>query len=214
MTTDRDQRPPEATSTAGASGKPIVRAELIIATLALVASACASVAAIVQTREAAVQTQATLEQNHIVAKQLGASVWPYLTIDESFSRSPRKLALTITNQGLGPALIRAFTIAVDGRARTRSRDVFDVIDPNDRARTVDDSDFGGGSVLRPAESLTLFSLYNKTLNLSTAQTRLLTRVELEACYCSLLEECWSVDSKQTVPRMVHTCGPPTKPLAL
>ena len=145
----------------------VVRAELVIATLALVASACASIAAILQTRKSAIETQATLEQTKIVSKQLGSSLWPYLSFAHSLS--PTSVKIGFTNDGLGPALIRSFTIVLDDRPITRLHSVIDLVDPKTRGRRVGESDFGRSSVLRPSEGLTIISISDPRFNDTRAE---------------------------------------------
>jgi hypothetical protein len=177
------------------STKRTVRAELIVATLALVTSACASVAAILQTREATVQTRASIAQAETVAKQLGASVWPYLTIDDDFS--PNSVGIGVTNQGLGPALIRGFTMEVDGRPLERLRDLSLFIDPAKGRRNFDAEVLGRGSVIRPSESLRVFSLSDPRLAMAHAQG-MVGRTHIYICYCSLLKDCWSLRPAGTI----------------
>jgi hypothetical protein len=181
----------------------VLRAELVIAALALIASACASVATIVQTRELDAQTRASIEQTQLVSKQLDASLWPYLTIDESYS--PITVRLSLTNQGLGPALIRTLDLSIDGRRGTRLRQVLDLLDPPRRSRKTSESDFGAGSVLRPSENFTNLSISDPELDKRHAQA-VMQRVTISLCYCSLLDDCWSLNSRDTQPHVVRRCG--------
>lgn len=185
--------------------------ETVIAILALLTSACASVAALFQSREAVVQTRATIAQTQTVASQLGASVWPYLTVDDVFS--PRHLGVSITNQGLGPALIRTFSVAFDRRALTHFQNVIDLFDPKRRGRSVGENDIGGGSVIRPSQSYMIFSIDDAKLDEIRAQATI-HHLRIDICYCSLLAECWTLDSNATEPKMVKSCGTPTARILL
>jgi hypothetical protein len=80
-----------------------IRIELLIATLALLASAAASIATVIQTS--------------VVGRQLSASVWPYLTIENTSSATEGSIALV--NERLGPAIIQDACVAVGGK-RSRS----------------------------------------------------------------------------------------------
>jgi len=75
-----------------------IRIELVIATLALLASAAASIASIVQTRT--------------IGRELSASVWPYLAVDTTFSA--RSIQVAIDNDGLGPAVVRTVHLSSMG----------------------------------------------------------------------------------------------------
>ena len=179
---------------AGGDGR-LFRVDLIIATLALLASACASIATVVQTRT--------------IANQLSASVWPYLTF--SISVGPHALSADIRNEGLGPALVRTFAVTLDRHEQSRLRDVIRQVDRNE-SRTATTSDFGGGSVIRPSETFTVFRVEDSHLDAARAQA-LLRRADAAICYCSLLGNCWSLDTRATEPQAVQQCGRPTPRLS-
>ncbi len=183
------------------SGGRVLRAELIIAALALIASACASVAAIVQSRESAIETRATLEQTRIVSKQLGSSLWPYVTFRKVIG--PHSMTIGYANDGLGPALVRSFSVFEDGRPQGRLREIGSLFDANTSKR-VGESDLGIGSVLRPSESITILTIEDDRFNVSRAEAGT-ARARFQICYCSLLGDCWSLRSEDTEPQSVHAC---------
>ena len=202
--------PPEPTTTPSQterSERRLVRAETVIAILALLTSACASVAALWQSREAVVQTRATIAQTQTLANQLRASVWPYLTIDYNFA--PTHVELDLVNQGLGPALIRTFTYSIDRRTHQHIREIANYFDPNTRGRSVGENDFGAGSVIRPSQTFMIFTIADAKLRYAHASD-LMARTQTHICYCSLLADCWNLDSAETEPKMVRACGPSAK----
>ena len=150
---------------------------------------------------------ATIAQTQTLANQLRASVWPYLTIDYNFS--PAHVELDIVNQGLGPALIRAFTYSIDRRPHRHVREIADYFDPNTHGRSVGENDFGGGSVIRPSQTFMIFTITDAKLRYAHASD-LMSRTRTDICYCSLLADCWELDSDETEPKMVRACGPSTK----
>ena len=189
----------------------VLRAELVIAMFALVTSACASIAAILQTRESIIETQAALEQTKIVSKQLGSSLWPYLTFEHSFS--PTGLSIGFTNQGLGPALIRSLTILIDKQPLSRLREIGDLVDPNTRGRHISEADLGTGSVIRPSQSYTIISIADRNFSESRAESAMRS-TNFQICYCSLLDDCWSLRSDETEPRSVRACPRQTLQISL
>ena len=82
-----------------------IRADLLIATLALLASSGATLSSVYQT--------------HVIANQLSASVWPYL--EAVYSLSTTTANLEVANDGLGPALVRSASLAVDGHPVATAR---------------------------------------------------------------------------------------------
>ncbi len=183
-----------------------IRIELLIATLALLASSVASVATLLQTRT--------------IGDQFGVSVWPYLVADHGFSRTGFELGYT--NDGLGPAIVREFHVTVDGRSQSGWYAAARRFDASHRLRLETERDFGAGRVLRPGESYTILvaKLNAQTRasdDASTAQMsptaklmqRMVNRIELTTCYCSLLGKCWRLRSSESQPQPVSSCGEPT-----
>ena len=166
-----------------------LRLDLVIATLALIISAGATVSSIYQT--------------HVIARQLGASVWPYLSITSSLGDSAYSLA--VANDGLGPAVVKNATLSVDGEKVANYREAEGRL-----AR----------GVRVGKDLIATFSSINETTVVRAGDTRVLIRasgsavsqvgdlgkrVSLSLCYCSLLDECWTVVSHE--PRVdVRTCA--------
>lgn len=181
-------------------GGPRFRLDLIIATLALLASASASIATVVQTR--------------VVANQLSAAVWPYLSFNTT--ESPTEFGVALANDGLGPALIRNVTLRVDGRARTRWREAVGFLrtlaiarrpGAHPRRASLSVVGFGPGTVVRPGSALQLVRLETVT-NGTQIWEAAHKRVALEVCYCSILQKCWRVTlASNEPPRDVDSCGP-------
>lgn len=190
------------------NGGPRFRLDLVIATLALLASASASIATVVQTR--------------VVANQLSAAVWPYLSFNTTVS--PATFAVALENDGLGPALIRNVNLRTDGRRQVRWRETFEVIRslatspsrgggrPRTHATSVSVLGFGPGTVIRPGSNVQI-------IRIDAAQSEQIAevarrRVALDICYCSILQKCWSVTlGSENPPRDVDSCGPAGPPLA-
>ena len=169
-----------------------IRLELLIATLALLASAAASIATVVQTGA--------------VERQLSASTWPYVTI--STTVSPRDVKLDVINEGLGPALIRNATLTFDGKRYVRWRDVLHAMARKTHSKQhvgLEVYDFGNGSVVRSGETSRIIGVHGPlALRFATA-TAPLTNVAL--CYCSILQQCWTTDARSPdPPAPVPDCG--------
>jgi len=179
-----------------------IRVELVIATLALCASAAASIATVVQTS--------------VVGNQLSASVWPYLTVANTYT--PGSLGVGLENDGLGPALVRNITLTVDGKPATswsRALKLLVLTKSIKQARVrIEESDVGPGSVIRPGASQSLIHVQSPLLVTGFPLARSLgRRVDLSVCYCSILQQCWTVTgSRAGPPQSVHDCGPPGPPL--
>jgi len=173
-----------------------VRADLLIAVCALVISAVA--------------TAASLWQSHVVAQQLGAQVWPYVSFSSSYGDD--RLTLAIENDGLGPAIMRSVVASVDGKPRLSLVDaVHALIGPNlvqrarghEKAIAVTMESAGQGSVLRAGQSVTVFTLTSRTF--APRLGAQLGRLSLSTCYCSIVGDCWFAAGSQADPRRVPRC---------
>jgi len=179
-----------------------IRIDLVIAVCALLVSSLA--------------TAASWWQSRVVAEQLSAQVWPYVSFSVGFSGD--LFALSVSNDGLGPAVMRTAAITVDGKPQASFVDAMHaMLGPHllQRARRAGDqrlaatSDMGApGSVLRAGTSLTVFSLRSR--HWVPELYREWQRMKLRACYCSIEGACWTKDASTDDPRPVHAC--PDEPL--
>jgi hypothetical protein len=151
-----------------------VRADLLIATLALLASSGATLSSVYQT--------------HVIANQLSASVWPYL--EAVYSYGSNTAQLEIANDGLGPALVRSATLSVDGHTVASYRRGIDALERGFHVQHPYSGSFssiGPSSVVRPGQQVALFNLSRTPVKGFGSFQR---RVALDMCYCSLLGQCW------------------------
>jgi hypothetical protein len=165
----------------------MLRFDTTIAVCALLLSAIAASAAVYQT--------------HVIAEENSAAVWPYISF--SFSGGPEHVALTMQNNGLGPAIIRFNQLTLDGKPIDSWSTAFAQLSGK-RDRIVSKStSISGEAVLRPGEVLALFDVRGAHILRSIAQNE--KRVRFTVCYCSLLENCWL---KTAAP-----AAPPPRPVA-
>jgi hypothetical protein len=143
-------------------------------------------------------------QTRVIGDEFAATIWPYLSIDTTYDNSGETIELT--NDGVGPALVRSAQLHVDGRAVRAWNDYVTVLsrDPHlrriflqTRAAVLAGSagratmlmrSIGPTSTLRPGESDTLL----KISLAGSVPTPLLTKhsLAIDLCYCSLNRSCW------------------------
>src|ERR1700761_4561185 len=82
-----------------------VRLDLVIAVCALLISTLAASASWWQARVMQAQTA-------VLQEQLGAQVWPYVSVNEGFANN--QVQLSLSNDGLGPAILDSVQATVDG----------------------------------------------------------------------------------------------------
>jgi hypothetical protein len=177
-----------------------LRTDLLIAVSALLISSLTCVATIVQTR--------------VIANQLSATVWPYLSYDSTFDRG--SVDVELENDGLGPALIRSASLAVDGRPMATWEDAGKALGklPGAKSGRSSFSSLGPGSVIRSGASHPLVHLTITTASATQNATAMVQlrrwlqeRVVVTVCYCSTLENCWLLRSApgNSLPAEVARC---------
>lgn len=122
---------------------------------------------------------------YLQRQQVRAQVWPYL--EPGMSSSRRKVSLF--NKGVGPAIIRSVKISVDGKPQRNWNTAFAALglhyDHHIPYSTINGvvipaNDHVDQLVFPSAED---FDLYAHQIR----------RVDLELCYCSSLDECWTYE---------------------
>ena len=168
-----------------------IRLDLIIAVSALLISILA--------------TAASWWQSRVVAQQLSAQVWPYLSISTTYD--PQYVSVDVVNDGLGPAIIRSVVLTVDGKPYANPLRAFRrVFKPPKRGRFGSQmSGLSPGSVIRASSSTRLIRINAPWAAEQFAVA--VPRVDLRVCYCSLLGNCWLISARQQTsePRAISAC---------
>lgn len=167
-----------------------LRADIVIAVCALLVSGLATAASWWQTR--------------VIAQQLSAQVWPYLSVGLSYG--PSALELSINNDGLGPAIVQSLVMTVDGRPQRTFASALHALGARKgvRYRAAALAGISPGAVIRVGGQITLIRVGDPALSrLLAAQ---LPRVDLQTCFCSILHNCWVAGMKDSgEPRAVTRC---------
>ena len=167
-----------------------IRTDLVIAVCALLISTLA--------------TAASFWQSRVVAQQLSAQVWPYLSFSTTYD--PRFVAFEVVNDGLGPAIIYSTVITVDGKPYASPPQALKALLGHVPGRVMSQlSGLSPGSVIRAGSSVRLFRL--DAPGIARVFGGAANRVELRVCYCSLLGNCWLVSSRSQPyqPQPVSSC---------
>ncbi len=175
----------------------LLRADLIIAMCALLISSLACIAAVLQTR--------------VIGEQLSANVWPYLDFSTSSTSNTGKqklqdeLSVSVTNDGLGPAVIKSVTLTFGSRHFNDVDSVVTAIVPgrNKFNGSISSSNITPGSVIRPSETVTILDAKGTQFVLPLRKRA--AAVDVAICYCSLLKTCWVVHVA-SAPRDVKACS--------
>ena len=167
----------------------------------------------------AVSLFVAISANRTQERMLAASVWPSLLFGTSNVNPEGEytIAFELLNRGTGPARIRWAELLYDGVA---------IEDQEDLLRRCCESDANTFH----AEDVVTSGLQNRVLGVDEWVNFLLLprqgtseqlwqtlnrerrKIELRACYCSVLDDCWLFDSAAEDPQPVRTC--PAAPAVL
>ena len=185
------------------SAKPSVRHWLD-----LIVGGCAIVIAVISLVVA-------LRQSHIMQRQLAASVWPYLQYDTSNTTDDGKpvMSFGVENVGVGPARVHAVSLRYDDKPIHDVDELWKAccsdliksgLQPAWRISTLHDQ------VLTPNRLKTFLMLSDAPSN-DPFRKRLDSvreKIRVGFCYCSVLDECWTFDSKGEDRSPVAACPVP------
>ncbi|HTU83450.1 MAG TPA: hypothetical protein VMF61_15075 [Candidatus Acidoferrales bacterium] len=151
-------------------------------------------------------------QEHI----LSASTWPFLqfsTGDVSPSGA-NEIDFEIQNAGVGPARVRWLALDYHGKAYHTALDAFrDCCGATNEPSGMITS----GIQQRVLTATQVVTLVHFPFRHPAAAVWHRLDVErqhfyVRACYCSVLDQCWLLDSRTTQPLRVTDCPPPERPL--
>jgi hypothetical protein len=165
-----------------------------------------------------------LYQTRIIGQQYAATIWPYLS--SGTTADPNGIALTVANDGLGPALIESAQLSIDGvpvpswgayfvrlsrdptlRAfflKTRRLSAAGKLPPDSGITT---GSISPGTTIRPGDKLTILHVRLPGLPMPAVLRHSLV---LDFCYCSLNGSCWTLHNdtqseKSEQPKPVSRC---------
>lgn len=132
--------------------------------------------------------------------QAKASVWPYLLQGNSSNEGYSRL---VQNVGLGPAIIRAFEVRVDGKPARNWAEVATRLAIHPTWRGARTTTFRAGMVLPTGGRIDLVQLPD------SADARMMRtaidRVQTWVCFCSLYGDCWENRSDDYEPKRIKQC---------
>jgi hypothetical protein len=141
-------------------------------------------------------------QATIMSKQLSASVRPFLiTI---YSNQESSVSWGIENKGVGPAFIKQTRLWING-------EMYDEENHEEFLENLFQKNIQysyanlNGRVISAGERIKLFEfedLRDLAFIDSVFQAQ---NIGIDVCYCSVQDECWSIQSKQATERNVNIC---------
>jgi hypothetical protein len=156
----------------------------------------------------AISLQVAVNANRTQEKLLAASTWPYVQYGTGnrLEDGTESITFSLQNAGVGPAQVHFVRVWYGGRPQSDAATLLTACcGPSQTPRpTITTST---ERVLGPGENLTFLRYDLKTDPGGT--WRLLNDarfdVRVEACYCSVLKDCWLLDSLLDEPTPVASC---------
>jgi len=160
-------------------------------------------------------------QARMMRQQVAATSWPLLQfVSGNTDEQTGKLTIVmeVRNAGVGPAIVKHFSIYYRNREYTNGFDLLvdccqyrlKTLDPSVRQPGAPLTSPVEGTIIRAGESTTFFQIPLVPQNQSS--WRLLDearfKLKFDACYCSVLGECWSSDLAGVDPKPVKSCPSP------
>jgi len=154
----------------------------------------------------------TFVQAEATKKMQQADAWPFLSYGTSNSgiseKGERMISLNLSNNGVGPALLGPIEIRYQGQPVRDPRDLLTKccgFQPNGGLNL--STSPSSGIVARPGESVK-FMQVAETPTSKALWDRFETerwKLQVRSCYCSIFDECWTIEGAQAKPKPVAQC---------
>jgi len=143
-------------------------------------------------------------------KMQSGGVMPFVTFGTSNISDDGKpdIALSLTNNGVGPAILGPIEIRYNGKPVTSPTDLLNRCCSNGNATRLSFATSPStGVAVRPGESVRFISLPRTPASEKVWQTfnRERWKLKVRSCYCSIFNDCWITEGMQGLPKQVKQC---------
>jgi hypothetical protein len=144
-------------------------------------------------------------------KQVEASTLPILRFTTgNILENSKAIHFDLRNGGTGPAIVDWLRVKWNGQPTTGPRDLLDRCcrGPTQRTFSIYQS-VASGMTLPAGQSESIFAIHAADADSDSyhfLDTDARFKIEVQGCYCSVLNECWITDFK-VQPRIVQACEP-------
>ena len=143
-------------------------------------------------------------------KMQSGGVMPFVTFGTSNGDKDgnQDISLSLTNNGVGPAILGPIEIRYEGKPITTPLDLLTACCTKTQARAVRLSTSPStGIAVRPGETIEFVSLPRTPASEEVWQTfnKERWKLEVRACYCSIFNDCWVTEGMQGLPKAVNKC---------
>jgi hypothetical protein len=201
-TPNRDREPAPAPSAAEA-GSRLLRYLPLITTLHFLIGLPALIASLALAYFAFIQADAT-------QKMQTGGVMPFVTFGTSNGdeQGNRDITLTLTNNGVGPAILGPIEIRYKGKPIATPVDLLRTCcTAGDASPLRFSTSPSTGIAVRPGETIEFVSFPHTPASdpIWQAFNKERWKLEVRACYCSIYNDCWVTEGMQGLPKAVTKC---------
>lgn len=151
----------------------------------------------------------SLYEVNLMREEQRAAVVPLMEIGHSYFVSSAddrgndwQLSLHVENVGLGPARVMDFHVMVDGLPQLTWRSAMKTLIGRDLPIAITLSTING-RIIPANRSIRMFHLEDGQL--ATELIAEFSRLQIEACFCSVFDDCWTTNKSESVPVPVKSC---------
>lgn len=135
---------------------------------------------------------------------------PFVTFGTSNAdkEGHQDITLTLTNNGVGPAILGPIEIRYDGKPIATPLDLLNACCAGNEARTLSFATSPStGVAVRPGETQQIISLPRTpaTEKVWQAFNKERWKLKVRSCYCSIFNDCWVTEGMQGLPKAVNKC---------
>jgi hypothetical protein len=152
-----------------------------------------------------------IRQTSVMERQLEATVWPSLGFDtNNYVDGKATIHMSVKNGGIGPARVRSVEVGYHGKPAEDALSLLkDCCGLEDNPRAVKSLDvtFLNGRIIPAGQELPflVFDLGTESEPVWNRLNEARFDVDGRICFCSALEQCWTVGFKEREPSPIHDC---------
>lgn len=152
---------------------------------------------------------ATYVQADATRKMQQSGAWPYISYGTSdvTDEGVDEISFVLGNDGVGPARLKQLEFIYDGKPMETPRKFLQACCGDTRQSPTPFMSSNFETVLRPGENIAFIRLTKQPDNTAVWDRLEVERwkVAIRACYCSVFDDCWVLDSRKADPDPVKNC---------
>jgi hypothetical protein len=148
------------------------------------------------------------QQTEVMHRQLAASIWPAMQFHTSNVRDGEPvISMSVQNVGVGPARVHSFSITHQGEPVADLTAFIEGCCAPEGTSVSTITSFVEGRILPAGEQVDFLTLAADVNHPAVFERfdRVRGELDVEVCYCSVLEECWTRGRGRGEPEPVSSC---------